>query len=401
MKQLCIFLLGLYIPTVHIYAQNTTNSPTSMFGLGEISTGEGGQYAGLGGAGIALQGDNFLNTTNPASLTAISSQRFLFDAGVMGAYKSYTQTGITNTSFVGNVNNLGIGYRILPRWYGAVFMAPVSSVGYAITLEQDVTGTSSSTVSSVFQGEGGLSKMGLSNAVQLTKGLSVGINLSYVTGTIKQTETQGTSSKEESSYKHTFYADFGLQYKFTISREKAVVLGAVYGYAQDFAQDNNLTVNNSSTSESIDQSQRHVRQCLPQFIGAGISYKSSRWLATADYKYLDWSRMKSSQSNVRFENQQFIRLGAGYTVGKTYRSPVQLLLGTGVSNSYVVIQNKKATNYYFSAGARFSLYNNNALSVGFKYTDQLHIPNGMQRERTASLFLNFTLSERTYRAKLQ
>ena len=29
-----------------------------MFGLGEISTGEGGQYAGLGGAGIALRGSN-------------------------------------------------------------------------------------------------------------------------------------------------------------------------------------------------------------------------------------------------------------------------------------------------------------------------------------------------------
>ena len=55
-----------------------------MFGLGELSTGEGGQYSGLGGAGIALQSYNFLNTANPASLTAIEGQRFLIDAGVMG-----------------------------------------------------------------------------------------------------------------------------------------------------------------------------------------------------------------------------------------------------------------------------------------------------------------------------
>ena len=47
-----------------------------MFGLGELSTGEGGQYSGLGGAGIALQSYNFLNTANPASLTAIEGQRF-------------------------------------------------------------------------------------------------------------------------------------------------------------------------------------------------------------------------------------------------------------------------------------------------------------------------------------
>ena len=153
MKRNLILLLTLCHSTLLIYSQNTTNSPTSMFGLGELSTGEGGQYSGLGGAGIALQSYNFLNTANPASLTAIEGQRFLIDAGVMGAYKVYTQTGTSNHSLVGNLNNLSIGCRITPRWYGAVFMAPVSSVGYAITLDQDITGTGSSTVSSLFQNE--------------------------------------------------------------------------------------------------------------------------------------------------------------------------------------------------------------------------------------------------------
>lgn len=295
MKRNLILLLTLCHSTLLIYSQNTTNSPTSMFGLGELSIGEGGQYSGLGGAGIALQSYNFLNTANPASLTAIEGQRFLIDAGVMGAYKVYTQTGTSNHSLVGNLNNLSIGCRITPRWYGAVFMAPVSSVGYAITLDQDITGTGSSTVSSLFEGEGGLSKMGISTAYRLFKGFSVGANLSYVTGTIKQTETQGSISVEESSYKHAFYADFGLQYKFPLSRNKYLVAGAVYGYSQDLAQDNTLSVSSTSGNESIDESQSHVRQCLPQFVGAGLAYNSPRWTLTAEYKYTDWSRMKSSQ----------------------------------------------------------------------------------------------------------
>ena len=398
MKRNLILLLTLCHSTLLIYSQNTTNSPTSMFGLGELSTGEGGQYSGLGGAGIALQSYNFLNTANPASLTAIEGQRFLIDAGVMGAYKVYTQTGTSNHSLVGNLNNLSIGCRITPRWYGAVFMAPVSSVGYAITLDQDITGTGSSTVSSLFEGEGGLSKMGISTAYRLFKGFSVGANLSYVTGTIKQTETQGSINVEESSYKHAFYADFGLQYKFSLSRNKYLVAGAVYGYSQDLAQDNTLSV---SSNESIDESQRHVRQCLPQFVGAGLAYNSPRWTLTAEYKYTDWSRMKSSQSNVRFENQHRLSAGTAYTAGNIYRNPVKLLLGAGVSNSYIVIQKKKATNYYVSAGSNFTLYNGNVLSLGVKYSDQLHLPNGMQRERGVTLFFNFTFSERTYRAKIQ
>lgn len=401
MKRNLILLLTLCHSTLLIYSQNTTNSPTSMFGLGELSTGEGGQYSGLGGAGIALQSYNFLNTANPASLTAIEGQRFLIDAGVMGAYKVYTQTGTSNHSLVGNLNNLSIGCRITPRWYGAVFMAPVSSVGYAITLDQDITGTGSSTVSSLFEGEGGLSKMGISTAYRLFKGFSVGANLSYVTGTIKQTETQGSISVEESSYKHAFYADFGLQYKFPLSRNKYLVAGAVYGYSQDLAQDNTLSVSSTSGNESIDESQSHVRQCLPQFVGAGLAYNSPRWTLTAEYKYTDWSRMKSSQSNVRFENQHRLSAGTAYTAGNIYRNPVKLLLGAGVSNSYIVIQKKKATNCYVSAGSNFTLYNGNVLSLGVKYSDQLHLPNGMQRERGVTLFFNFTFSERTYRAKIQ
>ena len=78
-------------------------------------------------------------------------------------------------------------------------MAPVSSVGYAITLDEEVAGTNGGTISSLFQGEGGLSKMGISTAYLFGKRFSVGTNLSYVTGTITQTETQGTATEETSS----------------------------------------------------------------------------------------------------------------------------------------------------------------------------------------------------------
>ena len=372
-----------------------------MFGLGELSTGEGGQYAGLGGAGIALRGNNFLNSANPASLTELSEQRFQIDAGIMGAYQNYSQRGANNHSVTGNLNNLSIGCRIIPRWYGAIFMAPVSSVGYAITLDEEVAGSNGSTVSSLFQGEGGLSKMGISTAYLFGKGFSIGTNLSYVTGTITQTETQGSASEETSSYKHTFYADFGVQYKWAIDRDRSFVAGAVYGYSQDFKQENSLYVSSSSDGDDIAKDLKRYRQCLPQFFGAGVSYNSLRWMATIDYKYVDWSRMQSSQSNISFENQHRLSLGGRYTLGNVYRNPVSLLLGTGINNSYIVIQKKKATEYYMSTGLNLGLRNNNVLSIGLKYKGQMKVPAGMQRENSLSLFLNITFSERTYRARIQ
>ena len=354
-----------------------------------------------GGTGIALRGNNFLNNANPASLTELTEQRFQIDAGIMGAYQIYSQRGASNRSVTGNLNNLSIGCRIMPRWYGAIFMAPVSSVGYAITLDEEVAGTNGGTISSLFQGEGGLSKMGISTAYLFGKRFSVGTNLSYVTGTITQTETQGTATEETSSYKHTFYADFGVQYKWAIDRERSFVAGAVYGYSQDFKQDNNLYVSSSSGGDDIEKSLKRYRQCLPQFFGLGASYNTLRWMATIDYKYVDWSRMQSSQSNVSFENQHRLSVGGRYTLGNVYRNPVSILLGTGINNSYIVIQKKKATEYYVSTGLNFGLRNNNVLSIGLKYKGQMKIPNGMQKENSLSLFLNITFSERTYRAKIQ
>lgn len=401
MKKIIFYILTLWSPAALIMSQNTTNSPTSMFGLGEISTGEGGQYAGLGGAGIALRGNNFLNSANPASLTELSERNFQFDAGIMGSYQSYSQKGATNRSVTGNLNNLSIGCRIIPRWYGAIFIAPVSSVGYAVTLDEAVAGTNGGTISSLFEGDGGLSKMGVSTAYLFGKGLSVGTNLSYVTGTITQSEIQGSATESMSSYKHTFYADFGIQYKWEIDRERSLVAGGIYGFSQYLKQDNDLSVSSSSSNETIEKSLKKYKQCLPQFFGIGVSYNTLQWMATIDYKYLDWSRMQSSQSNVSFDSQHRLSLGGRYTLGNVYRNPVSLLLGAGIGNSYVFIQQKKATEYYLSTGMNLGLKNNNALSIGLKYKGQMKIPNGMQREKSLSIFMNITFSERTYRAKIQ
>ena len=46
-KVLSIFILSANL--LNLTAQNMTNSPASMFGLGELSTGEGGIYSGMGG----------------------------------------------------------------------------------------------------------------------------------------------------------------------------------------------------------------------------------------------------------------------------------------------------------------------------------------------------------------
>ena len=60
MKRRVLSILILGANLLNVAAQNMTSSPVSMFGLGELSTGEGGIYSGLWGVGIALRGENVI-----------------------------------------------------------------------------------------------------------------------------------------------------------------------------------------------------------------------------------------------------------------------------------------------------------------------------------------------------
>lgn len=394
---LFFFFVSLFF---NISAQNSTNSPTSMFGIGDVSMGEAGKYVGMGGVGIALRSDNFLNGLNPSALTAMDSAKFVYEAGANLSFEKYNSRGRSTSSVTGNVRNLGIGCRILPSWYAAVGITPLSSMGYAVTIDQPVEGTDGGTISSLFEGSGGLSKVYLSNALKLTKRFSLGVNLSYVMGNTTQSEIQGNTTIKEISYKKAFYADFGMQYNTALNKKWNMTLGGVYGMKQQLSLDNTLTVINSSNSETSTESLNSKSQFLPQFFGAGVAINNKRLTLTADYKYSQWSKMVSTNSSVSFNDQQQLNFGADLLSGDAFTNPWHYMVGAGVSNSYVVIKNQKPLNYHISAGLGIPVMTGNLLSVGIKYDSQCGANASTQKSQNFSFFLNMTFSERTPRSKI-
>ena len=116
----------------HTVAQNTTNSPMSMYGVGELCSADGGRYAGLGNVGLAVNRVGFQNTLNPAAITRMDSTCFVFDVGASASFSRYSFLSEQSNYFTGNPNRLSMGFRVLPRWYAMVGVAPYSSVGYVI-----------------------------------------------------------------------------------------------------------------------------------------------------------------------------------------------------------------------------------------------------------------------------
>jgi hypothetical protein len=371
-----------------------------MFGIGDISMGEAGKYVGMGGAGIALRSDNFLNGLNPSALTAMDSAKFVYEAGANLSLEKYYSRGRSTSSLTGNVRNLGMGCRLLPSWYAAAGITPLSSMGYAVTIDQPVEGTDGSTISSLFEGSGGLSKIYLSNAFKISRRFSLGVNLSYILGNTTQSEVQGNTTIKEISYKKAFYADFGLQYNTALNKKWNMTLGGVYGIKQQLSLNNTKTIINSSNSETITEYLNPKSQFLPQYFGGGVALNSKKLTLTADYKLSQWSVMKSSNSSVEFVDQHELKFGADLLSGDLYKNPWHYMLGAGISNSYVVIKDQKPLNYYISTGLGIPVMTGNLLSVGIKYNSQCGANTKLEKNQSLSFFLNLTFSERTPRSRI-
>lgn len=395
-----LMLCSFCAASLSVVAQNNTNLPTSMYGVGELSTSDGGRYAGMGNIGIALNRAGFQNTLNPAAITRMDSTCFIFDVGASVSYARYSFQNDHSSSFMGNPNRFSIGCRILPRWYAMIGAAPYSSVGYMIQTEEEVEGMPGNYTYSLFEGSGGLYRCYLTNAFTLTKRLSVGVNLGIILGTVTQSETQESAIVEYESSKRAFYADFGVHYEFNTTGSQKWAAGLVFAPSLQVNHENNLTYSNSSTSESVDKSYHSRTQYLPMHIGTGISMATERWVATADYNYLDWSRNTSSYTSMKYENQHKLNIGGTYITNPRLPRSTELMGGIGLSNSYINLRGGKMQYLEVSAGASFPI-RYSYLSLGATWRKQINSRSSLMQESRFSVNLNITFGERISRSKLK
>ncbi len=382
-------------------AQNTTNLPTSMYGVGELAANDGGRYAGMGNIGIAVNRIGFQNTQNPAAITRMDTTCFTFDVGAFAAYARYSFLSESSSNLMGNPNRISLGFRIMPKWYVMLGAAPYSSVGYLIQTDEEVHGYDYyAYINSIFEGEGGLYRCYLTNAYSLTKNLSVGMNLGMVFGTTTQSETQEGAVVEYETSNKAFYIDFGVHYSFETHNNRQWAVGAVFAPSLTIKHDNTLTYYNTSTSETQDKSFSTRTQYLPMRIGLGVSTTTARWLLAADYNYVDWSRNSSSYTSMEYKNQHKINIGACYVTNPRMPRSTEWMGGLGFNNSYMKLKDGKMM--YFEASVGLSIpIRYSFLSFGATWRQQVNSQSRLMEESRLSLNVNLTFGERISRSRLR
>ncbi len=388
------------------FSQTSTFSPYSIFGLGDIEWNGTGKTRLIGGTGIALKSDGYLNVVNPASYSAIDSNTFILEASVLGTSSNYYYSDLDLRMNTTNFNSFALGFQATKWWASSFGLKPYSHTGYSITTENDLEGTTSSYYT-VFEGSGDITQLYWGNSFSY-KGLSLGANFSYVFGTIKKEEhiqlaslTDDEDIITRAMHVRNVFMDFGLQY--TQSFEKwDHTIGLIYHPKQYLVCDETDSYYSSSMdSTRIEEKFGEANFWVPEKFGAGYSFynKEKHLKLAVDYQFEKWSDIEYENitSNIKLTNLHRASIGFEIQPDPTDRSNylkrINYMVGAYYVNSNLRYKSNQVTDFGFTLGAGLPVGEKTYIFVGGEVGHRGNLTGGLIQEDYYKFNLAFSLKD--------
>jgi len=416
-----------YLFVAQSIAQNDINTPYSKFGVGNVSPRFNHILGSMGGVGYALQHPYYINFKNPAALAAFDSLSFIADFSFSAVNQQLKNDKLTQSGTFAQFDYLAIGLPILKVWRMSAGIMPYSDVGYGIleTRKIDSLGTDKNvTLNYQYKGTGGLHLFYWGNAFKVCKGLTLGMNLSYLFGTIN------TSSYSEYSTEHTLntminnfryldgiYIAGGVQYHTSFKEKHSIGLGAVYENSIKVWSRENLIVLNYFGTYNPNLSFDTVRYetgkkaskstvKLPQVFGGGLSYGyKDRILASVDVSWQNWKKFSMKNSNDKFQNNWITAFGVQYVPNPSsskYFNKINFRVGARYATGYFVVKNHAISEFAVSFGLGFPIRtftSRSSVNVMFEYNRIGMVQNNLILQNCYRLSFNFILQEKWYQRR--
>jgi hypothetical protein len=313
-----IFYMRLWLPILISvllisagYAQNN-NSPYSIHALGDITDNFANRTTGLSSTGIAYRNNRYMITNNPASLSALDNQFFAGEVGVNAQFVGYSGNAVSTTANQSSditFKRVELGTKIFKHWGSSVGLVPYSEENYEYSGNRSL-GFNGGTLPTYDQGYGGISKVFWANGYEFFNHLSVGVTASYLFGSISNKNIilgQGTSiylSKNNNAFYSNFFLDYGLQYYTAINKHWDLTIGAIYSNQTSLNTETDINILNidSTVLRSTSTSGTYT---IPMSYGFGLSLtRNKKYTFLADYKFQNWSSLRSSTGDFSYESSQ-------------------------------------------------------------------------------------------------
>lgn len=311
-----LFIIGFIPKTVNA---QTTVSPYSIYGPGELASGGFGTNKGMGCAGVALKSKNYINNLNPASLTGMDSLKLIMEFGLQGKSYKISNSNQSVSGIDGNLAYFALGFKYTSWLAGSFGLQPFSSVGYDINKTGYVQGMYDEEYTRNYVGEGGITRFYFANAIKLFDKLSVGLNFSYMFGPLTQKEHIEETSVApgviivRKDYVNSVYFDFGMQTDFKIKNIK-FLLGATYAPKQNLnskhtaiAYDEDYSAIQESSGSSDNDYGDNL--AIPQMFSVGLGMEKKRYTLALDYTFQEWSNVDYPTQVTKFVNSHKFAIG--------------------------------------------------------------------------------------------
>ena len=362
---LLIILGFLLFAVFQMTAQNSTNSPYTRYGYGDLANHSFGAGRSMGGIGIGLRSSRQINPMNPASYACMDSMTFLFDFGASFQASLYKDGTNKQNNLNGNVEYMAMQFPLIKPVAMSVGLIPFSHVGYQF--RQISTSDEGQVYSELFEGIGGLNQLYAGLSIGLwKKRLSIGANLNYLFGSITHTaitdyissnSTRITGIQMMKLNDATF--DFGLQYVQPLTKTDKLNIGLIYNPKKRLNNTKYETITNGSEI-LLDDTITGSGYDFPVGYGAGITYvRENKFIAAVDFSMQEWNKALFGGKKDQFNNRTKISAGFEYIpnlFSRPYLNRTRYRAGLNYTNSYILVQEKNSYNEFgATVGAGFPI----------------------------------------------
>jgi hypothetical protein len=363
-KQILIILTFLSAITVTSFGQKLINSPYSRFNIGTLEPAGSFRSQAMGGLSTSLRGNNSIYFFNPASYSSLDTNSFIFDFGFDYSQNHISHNGSNYKSDDMNFDHLFMAFPLKKGGGFALGVIPISN-GYYKIIE---TVTSSDPnydpivgeFKALHSGEGTLTNLFAGAGFNITRDLSVGINMTILFGTLKRSN-QVEFGDADYYFVYSVNAaeklhiggtnlDLGMQYNLPLKNNYFLTTGVSLTTKKHYKSTYELDsykFTAFSTRDTISYVSETGRNAfIPGTLRVGVSFgKKNKFTTGLEYVTAKWSNAEIPGSAGYAADTRSYSFGAEYIPDKfsnySFFKKVEYRIGAHMGDNYLIFNGEQ------------------------------------------------------------
>lgn len=400
-------------------AQNSTVSPYSYFGIGDLRSPATIENQMMGRMGMYTDSIH-INLSNPA---AYGKLRLTTYTGALShkeyRLKSYTEE--QNTS-VTNLEYLSLGFPISSKWGAGIGIAPYTSVGYNLVGES--TNSNNRTVTNQFTGEGGLNQVYASLGYALSHNFHLGATVNFNFGTIDNQRVQsvedvqfGTLDKRESRI-NGYDFNYGATYTPMLNEKLTLFTSVTVNTQANLVSENtqrigSFSLSNGQEIEVIDVNlearglkRTEIKVPTRTTFGLGMG-EDKKWFLGGEYSFQQFSDFRNEFviiDDVEYQDASSIAVGGffipDFASFSSYFNRITYRAGLRLDKTGMVVREKEINNFGITFGLGLPLGGSfSNMNLGFELGRRGTTAADLIEESYMKVNIGLSLNDRWFRKR--